>query len=116
MVGKMMKKMKLCLILFLVMLFVVGLYKNSVKTRADFYSINNCYVDDVGLLYNFDESPDYIYIDFYGENGYVIMSNGTYEWLEFSRYGSFPYDNKNLKNIMEDQINILLKMIVLLLI
>lgn len=34
-------------------------------------------VDDIGYLYNFDESPDYIYIDFYSDNDLYEYFNGT---------------------------------------
>ena len=50
-------------------------------------------VDDVGYLYNFDGSPDYIYVDFINQTGYVIFSEETLEILEYANNGYFPYDS-----------------------
>ena len=49
---------------------------NATEINNNEVSVKNFQsVDSIGYLYNFDGSPDYIYIDFMGKNGYVIFSN-----------------------------------------
>ena len=63
--------------------------------QAIFNTINNILtnneVDEMGYLYNYDGSIDYIYIDFIGSNGYIIMLEETLEILEYATQGEFPY-------------------------
>lgn len=61
---------------------------NEVSLNPDKYQI----ADEIGYLYNFDDSPDYIYIDFIDNAGYAIFSETTLEILEYSENCSFPFE------------------------
>lgn len=47
-------------------------------------------------LYNYDDSSDFIYVDF-EDYGYAVFFKTTMELMEYSPYGSLPYDNSNEK-------------------
>ncbi len=54
---------------------------------------NDREIESSGYLYNYDDSADYVYIDFVGEGGYAIFANETFELMEYSLCGDFPYSN-----------------------
>lgn len=65
------------------------LKENNIATLDVF---ENQKIEDSGYLYNYDDSADYIYLDFVGDSGYAIFANETMELLEYSLSGSFPYE------------------------
>lgn len=83
----------------------VALGKNDTKVYAmqsslqqsNLHSINDIVsateIEDNGYLYNYDGSIDYIYIDFAGSNGYIILLEETSEIVEYTTQGDFPYEN-----------------------
>jgi len=44
------------------------------------------------FLFNLDESPDFIYVDF-TDSGYAVFAAESLELLEFAAQGSLPYQN-----------------------
>lgn len=84
---------------------VIALGKNDTKVYAmqsslqqsNLHSINDIVsateIEDNGYLYNYDGSIDYIYIDFAGSNGYIILLEETSEIVEYTTQGDFPYEN-----------------------
>jgi len=46
----------------------------------------------IEFLYNLDDSPDFIYVDF-TNYGYAVFAAESLELLEFSAKGSLPYRN-----------------------
>ena len=54
-------------------------------------------IDSSGYLFNYDESADYVYIDFAGSSGYAIFAQETQELLEYATVGDFPYEETNGK-------------------
>ena len=59
-------------------------------------SVDNIFADkdveDVGYLYNYDGSIDFVYVDFSDASGYVIFAEETMEILEYCTSGNFPYN------------------------
>jgi hypothetical protein len=47
-------------------------------------------------LYNLDESPDFIYVEF-ADSGYAIYSSQTLDVLEYSLSGTLPYATQSKK-------------------
>ena len=81
---------------FLLIPFINNNKVNATEINNNEISVKNFQsVDSIGYLYNFDGSPDYIYVDFMGKNGYVIFSKETLEILEYTNNGSFPYESIN---------------------
>ena len=84
---------------------VIAIGKNDTKVYAmqsslqqsNLHSINDIVsateIEDNGYLYNYDGSIDYIYIDFAGSNGYIILLEETLEIVEYTTQGDFPYEN-----------------------
>lgn len=77
------------------MFFISNNKVNATEINNNEVNINNFQnVDSLGYLYNFDGSPDYIYIDFMDKNGYVIFSEGTLENLyDYDNFGNYIHDN-----------------------
>jgi hypothetical protein len=44
------------------------------------------------FLFNLDESPDFIYVDF-TNSGYAVFAAESFELLEYAAQGSLPYQN-----------------------
>ena len=57
---------------------------------------NNVEISSMEYLYNLDESPDYIYVEFEG-SGYVVYSSETLDVMEYSLNGSLPYNTDEKK-------------------
>ena len=57
---------------------------------------NNVEISLMEYLYNLDESPDYIYVEFEG-SGYVVYSSETLDVMEYSLKGSLPYNTDEKK-------------------
>ena len=57
---------------------------------------NNVEISSMEYLYNLDESPDYIYVEFEG-SGYVVYSSETLDVMEYSLKGSLPYNTDEKK-------------------
>lgn len=64
---------------------------SNLHTLSDI--ISDTEIEDEGYLYNYDGSIDYIYIDFIGSKGYVILLEETLEIVEYAIQGEFPYKN-----------------------
>ena len=62
---------------------------SNLHTLSDI--ISDTEIEDEGYLYNYDGSIDYIYIDFIGSKGYVILLEETLEIVEYATQGEFPY-------------------------
>ena len=92
-------------ILFLIAL-CIGIFIPKLVAKAESadnrigYSQLNLVGDDiysVEYLYNYDESPDYFYVQ-YKDDGYAILARNTLELLEYSPSGMLPYtDNGGIK-------------------
>lgn len=52
----------------------------------------NTEIKSIEYIYGFNDSPDYIYIDF-ADYGYAVYFRETMEMMEYSPIGSLPYDN-----------------------
>lgn len=69
----------------------------STIQMSNFHTLSDIILDteieDEGYLYNYDDSIDYIYIDFIGSKGYVILLEETLEIVEYATQGEFPYKN-----------------------
>lgn len=50
-------------------------------------------IESSGYLYNYDDSADYIYVEFSNNSGYAILADETLELLEYSFSGNLPYAN-----------------------
>jgi len=50
----------------------------------------------IEYLYNFNDSPDYVYVDFENE-GYIIYQRDTLEMLEYSDYYNLNYSSNSSK-------------------
>jgi len=48
-------------------------------------------IETTGYLFNYDESADYIYVDFADSTGYAVFTEETMELLEYTTVGNFPY-------------------------
>ncbi len=57
---------------------------------------NNVEISSMEYLYNLDESPDYIYVEFEG-SGYVVYSSETLDVMEYSLKGFLPYNTDEKK-------------------
>lgn len=81
---------------FLLIPFINNNKVNATEINNNEISVKNFQsVDSIGYLYNLDGSPNYIYVDFMGKNGYVIFSEETLEILEYTNNGFFPYESIN---------------------
>lgn len=94
------KTIKCTLLLIIFVFLILPFIGNNIVSASETnnYEVNmeNIQnVDDVGYLYNFDGSPDYIYVDFIDQTGYAIFSEETLEILEYTNNGSFPYNSIN---------------------
>ena len=68
--------------------------KNSVSANELF---SDQEIEDSGYLFNYDDSADYVYLDFAGSTGYAIFAQETLELLEYATVGEFPYAETNGK-------------------
>lgn len=76
--------------------------KDSYQTNSSYYSVedvvnelfNDLQIKDCNYLYNLDDRPDYIYVEFQ-EGGYAIFFKETMELLEYSAQGTLEYSNSN---------------------
>lgn len=108
-IVKLSKKWLTCMVILVSMFFAVCL----VTVTADAYAYN--YLDNIAYaemlskelfgevevrtseyLYDFDDSPAYIHVDF-GEHGYAIYFRDTMELIEYAPIGSLPYDDDECK-------------------
>ncbi|MDY4592960.1 MAG: hypothetical protein SO434_06135, partial [Eubacteriales bacterium] len=71
----------------------VEMLDNGIKHFKDI--LPSLRVENIDYLYNFDDSIDYIFIDFVGSNGYAILVEETLEILEYSLSGNLPYTRTN---------------------
>ncbi len=101
------KKILISLIMFFVVSLTVGITKTSVEVFASNNFSNFAEVEDVTnyifgekeiqsieYLYGFNDSPDYIYVDF-ADYGYAVYFSETMELMEYSPIGELPYENKS---------------------
>ena len=103
------KRIIIVTILFLVIVTLQCIF--NIKTKAEKCNtylsnltiqeyVNNKFgnirVDGCEYLYNLDESPDYIYIEF-EEEGYAILSSSTLDVMEYSYSGRIPYEDSTKK-------------------
>ena len=54
--------------------------------------LGNVIIGSQEFLFNLDESPDFIYVDF-TNSGYAVFAADSLEVLEFAAQGSLPYQN-----------------------
>ena len=59
-------------------------------------------------LYNLDESPDFIYVEF-TNSGYAVFAAESLELLEYSAQGSLPYQNTQSRRYYNGPKNYLTK-------
>ncbi len=101
------KKILISLIMFFVVSLTVGITRTSVESFASNNFSNFAEVEDVTnnifgekeiqsieYLYGFDDSPDYIYVDF-ADYGYAVYFSETMELMEYSPIGNLPYENES---------------------
>ena len=95
--------------LFALIIVFIGIYGNTAYAGTitfdgnshELEKLTNELFGDVRIrsteyLYNFDDSPDFIYLDF--ENyGYAVFMRETLELLEYAAQGSLPYQNSREK-------------------
>lgn len=114
-----MKKVRfigLGMVLCILMMLVVSLQFNSFSAFAATNEDNTPYsveslskelfgdlkIKSSEYLYNFDDSADFIYVDYEGY-GYAVFFASTLELLEYSPKGSLPFLIQNQKSIIVDQ-------------
>ena len=104
---KMSKKiLKILMIFTLVLTFIFV----NIRTKVNAYTLNieedeqelfieetikifgNVEINSIEFLYNFNDSPDYVYVDFEGL-GYVIYYRTTLEMMEYSYEFDLDYSN-----------------------
>jgi hypothetical protein len=69
--------------------------------QTDILKVSNELFVDISIklskyLYNLDESPDFIYVEF-EDFGYAIYSSQTLDVLEYSLSGALPYTAQSKK-------------------
>ena len=94
------------------MVFIYSLFNVKIVVRAFSATLNyeqeneiieetqrifgDVIVDNIEFLYGFNESPDYVYVNF-ENSGYVIYFYNTLEIMEYSYEKNINYDNANSK-------------------
>lgn len=77
--------------------------------QTDIQKVSNELFGDISIksseyLYNLDESPDFIYVEF-EDFGYAIYSSQKLDLLEYSLSGALPYTAQS-KNIIRGLLGI----------
>lgn len=98
----------LCLVIVFAMLSGAMIVKANMAAasgdrtkQTDIQKVSNELFGDISIkssefLYNLDESPDFIYLEF-EDSGYAIFSSKTLDVLEYSLSGTLPYVGQSKK-------------------
>ena len=105
-----MKMSKKILKILMIFTFVLTFIFVNIRTKVNAYTLNieedeqelfieetikifgNVEINSIEYLYNFNDSPDYVYVDFEGL-GYVIYYRTTLEMMEYSYEFDLDYSN-----------------------
>ena len=111
----------LCLVLSLGIVLVNGNAVSAFATDGGVVATNGLSIENATreifgdqkiksteYLHNYDDSTDYIYIDF-EEYGYAVFFKDTLEMLEYSPQGNLPYQNSTAKRYYGGPANYLYK-------
>ena len=92
---------KILILIIMVLIVAMGVFTQkttvyaSEDTNKTAQALSNLFlkkeVDDMGYMFNYDDSVDFIYADFKGSSGYIIFAEETLEILEYTTNGDFPY-------------------------
>ena len=68
----------------------------------------NVHIGSEEFLFNLDESPDFIYVD-YTNSGYAVFAAESLELLEYAAQGSLPYQDTQARRYYNGPKNYLTK-------
>ena len=107
------KNLKILMIFTLALTFIFV----NIRTKVNAYTLNieedeqelfieetikifgNVEINSIEYLYNFNDSPDYVYVDFEGL-GYVIFYRTTLEMMKYSYEFDLDYSNIDSRQLI----------------